>query len=152
MKAAQILVVGAMLACAGCAAPNPVPEPNAITLTDALVSTVDALNAAYRESHKKGNVVFGYYPCTVVATYNISATGLTDNKLALGASGGIAQGVSLSANVSAEKSYTGTRGNQVTLVFASRDCLPDAKAQAAKPAAPAGGGELVPFIRKPAGR
>jgi hypothetical protein len=129
-----------LTACLG-SANRVVPEPGEITLQDALVSTVQALNAAYQEARKPGVVQMGYYPCTLTANYNISATGVTGNKIG-GTIGGGIQGVTLSANASREDTLTGTRGNTVQVVFASSLCLPSqaAPANAAGGAGRAGAG------------
>ena len=130
----KMYIVGLLaLVCAGCnaGASRVVPEPDRITLMDALVSTVDALNAAYEEARKPGNQVIGYYPCTVTAVYNISANGVTNNKIGGGITGG-PPGVAISANASAENDLTAMRGNQVTLVFASSLCAPGHGAEAGK--------------------
>ena len=142
MRLLSMAVLSTALACGACNSPQTVvPEPNKITLQDALVSTVDALNAAYAEARKPGNQVIGYYPCTMAATFNVSATGVTDNKLGGSAGGGVA-GVTLSANASHEDSLTGTRGNNVTVVFASSICAPSATAKAA--AAPSTAADSTP--------
>ncbi|WP_294534364.1 hypothetical protein [uncultured Rhodoblastus sp.] len=111
---------------AGCASQN-VADPNAITLKQALVDTVDALDAAHQESllHRTN---FGFYGCTVTAVFNISATAGQDNKLALTASGPPATilPVSLGASGSVESTASGTRGNTVTILLATKPCLASA--------------------------
>ena len=126
-----------LLACSGCnGGTGVVPEPGKITLQDALVSTVQAMNAAYTEARKPGNVLMGYYPCTMEASFNISAEEVTTNKIGLTVSASIpTTGVSLGGNASRDQTSTGQRGNVVKVVFASSVCLPGS-ADAAKPAAP----------------
>ena len=125
----------AVLVCVGCGgARDVVPEPNAITLRDALVDTVRALNAAFQEARQPGNQIMGYYPCTLTANYNISATGTTGHKIGLAVGGGAPGGVTISANASREDSLTGARGNQVQVTFATSLCLPAAPVARAAPA------------------
>ena len=129
-----------LLACSGCSGGTAVvPEPGKITLQDALVSTVQALNAAYAEARKPGNVVIGYYPCTMKADFNISAQEVTTNKIGLTVQASVpASGVSLGGNASRDQTNTGQRGNTVEVVFASSVCMPGADtAKAADPAAAA---------------
>ena len=142
MQITKVAASAVVLVCAGCgnSARTVVPEPNKITLQDALVSTVQALNAAYVEARKQGNVIMGYYPCTVTANYNVSATGVTTNKIGGGIEAGLpGTGVAISANASREDGLTGLRGNTVQVVFASSLCLPSAGAKTADAAASAGG-------------
>jgi hypothetical protein len=112
----------------GCTAHQRVSEPSGITLSKAMRDTVDALAAA-REQGAKYDPKFGFYPCTVTAVFNVSATGTADNKTNIGVSGGpppeIAP-VSANLSVSNEETESGTRGNTVTLVFATKECLPQA--------------------------
>jgi hypothetical protein len=108
---------------AGCAT-QPVADPNAINLKQALVDTVDALAAAHEESiinHEN----FGFYGCTVTAAFNISATAGQENKLALSAAPPAAAvlPVSLGGSASFDSTASGTRGNTVTVVFATKPCL-----------------------------
>lgn len=134
MRAKLYLGLLLVLASAGCvrSSDRVVPEPERITLRDALVSTVGAINAAYEEARKPGNQVIGYYPCTVTAVFNISASGVTDNKIGGGLTAGLPKGISISSNVSTDNSLTGVRGNQVTVVFASSLCAPGQAAETAR--------------------
>jgi hypothetical protein len=111
-----------------------VPEPNAISLESALVGTVDAFNAAYARSRSYGAPI-GYYPCTLSATFNISATGTAQNKLAVGINGGVS-GATISGSASNENDLTAARGNVVVVTLASSLCLPSSSdsSTAAKPA------------------
>lgn len=110
----------------GCAATQTVSNPNTITLKNALVDTVDALNAAHAEAKKNGQY-FGFYGCSVTAVYNISATATQDNKLTLSASGPPATVVpiSIGSTLSSEATASGTRGNTVTVVFNTKYCMPN---------------------------
>jgi hypothetical protein len=134
-----------VLALAGCSQ-NRVPvEANAITLSQAMRDTVDAIYDARAEgilkAREAGGANLGYFPCTITAVFNISATGTVSNKLALGVSGGppaaIAP-VSLNLSGSNESVQSGTRGNTVTLVFASAPCMPMVQLKA--PGGPGGTG------------
>ena len=58
-----------------------------ISLSQALVSTMAALNDAKAASQKGGNN-FGLYACTVTATFNIAATSSVGGGLKLGADPG----------------------------------------------------------------
>lgn len=119
--------VGA-LALAGCnSARDVVGDPNAITLRRALVDTVDAFNAAHQRATTPPNTLIGFYPCTLKATFNISATGTTTDKAGLTIGGGL-DGVTITGNASREDTLTGVRGNVVEAVFATRECLPAASA------------------------
>ena len=125
------IIASPLICClAGCASQD-VADPNAITLKQALVDTVDALDAAHQESllHRTN---FGFYGCTVTAVFNISATAGQDNKLALTASGPPAKilPVTLGASGSFESTASGTRGNTVTVVLATKPCLAKAAASA----------------------
>ena len=136
--AAGIIGVGAL---AGCTAQQTVVEPNQITLSKAMVDTVDALADARAEGLAR-HTNFGLYACTVTAVFNISATGTADNKLAVGVSGGPPAAVApVTVNVSgsSEATQSGTRGNTVTLVLAANECLPKPPSVAA----PAGGGKAA---------
>jgi hypothetical protein len=124
-KRLSVGVILLSLACAACtSAPDRVvAEPNKISLQSALVDTVDALNAAYDRARSDGGRPIGFYPCTLSATFNISATGTADNKLAVGVSGGIS-GATINASASNENTLTAARGNVVVATFASSLCLP----------------------------
>src|SRR4051794_5846285 len=124
-KGFAIATIIAVLACAACtfAPDRVVPEPNKISLQSALVETVDALNAAYDRARSDGRRPIGFYPCTLSATFNISATGTADNKLAVGVNGGIS-GATISGSASNENILTAARGNVVVATFASSLCLP----------------------------
>jgi hypothetical protein len=134
--AAGIISVGGL---AACAAQQTVVEPNQITLSKAMVDTVDALADARAEGLAR-QTKFGLYACTVTAVFNISATGTADNKLAVGLSGGPPAAVApVTVNVSgsSETTQSGTRGNTETLVLAANECLP----KPSSPAQPASGGK-----------
>jgi hypothetical protein len=119
-----MLVTG--LGLAGCAATQDVSDPNRITLSDAMVSTVDALSAANAESIKdKTN--FGFYGCSVTAVFNVSATKTQDNKLALTASAPVSiLPVTVGATGSSEATASGTRASTVTVVLDTKYCFPNA--------------------------
>jgi len=128
-------------ALAACAAQQTVVEPNQITLSKAMIDTVDALADARAEGLTR-HTNFGLYACTATAVFNISATGTADNKVALGVSGGPPAAVApVTVNISgsSEATQTGTRGNTVTVVLATNECLP--KPPSAAP--PAGGGKAA---------
>lgn len=145
--ASAVISIGAL---AGCVTHQTVVEPNQITLSKAMVDTVDALAAARAEGLAR-QTNFGMYACTVMAVFNISATGTVDNKIALGVSGGPPAAVApVTVNLSGSNEVTesGTRGNTVTLVLATPECLPQA-ANAAGGAPPAknagpGGAPVTP--------
>jgi hypothetical protein len=147
-----------IIALAGCTATPNVVEPNQITLSQAMRDTVDALADA-REEGRLRQTNLGFYPCTVTAVFNISATGTKDNKLAVGMTGGppaaIAP-VTLNVSGSSEATQTGTRGNTVTLVLATSTCMPQASgaaqaggAKGAAAAAGKGGAAGVPSLLIP---
>jgi hypothetical protein len=146
-KTLASFAITSILACAACtwAPDRVVQEPNKISLQSALVDTVDALNAAYDRSHSGGRRPVGFYPCTLSATFNISATGTADNKLAVGVSGGMS-GATINASASNENTLTAARGNVVVATFASSLCLPADDAKATKAAKRASRGLPLPPV------
>jgi hypothetical protein len=126
----SVISVVALSACVS--ARQDVVEPNAVTLEQAMRDVVDSLSVAKAESDAKGGP-YGFYGCTVTVVFNINATGTKDNKLTLGVSGGPPASVApVTVNLtgSSEATATGTRGNTITMVFGSEDCLPQASAAA----------------------
>lgn len=107
---------------AGCATQN-VSNPSNITLAHALVDTADALNAAYLESKRNGRT-FGFEGCTITAVFNVSATAGEDNKLSLAAAPPAAIfPVGASAGATFESTASGSRGNTVTVLLATPQCM-----------------------------
>jgi len=108
---------------AGCAVQN-VADPTRITLEQAMVDTVHALNSANVESKRLGTH-FGFYGCSVTAVYNISATATADNKVALSATGPTPPLVPIGfgGSISSDVSTSGTRGNTVTVVLETPYCM-----------------------------
>ena len=112
-----------------------------ISLSQAMIETVDALAAARAEGQAK-QTSLGYYPCSVQAVYNISATLTKDNKVGLGVSGGPPAAIApVSVNLSGsnETTTSAVRGNTITLVFDTGYCLPQGGGAAAGAAAAAAG-------------
>lgn len=108
---------------AGCAiGPTSSPEANRITLQQAMVSTVDAIEAANKEAAKAGYLP-GFQPCSLTAVFSINDAGTVTNQLTLGA-GGTVSGATLGAQGHGEVGNNHTVGNQVTLVLVSKDCAP----------------------------
>jgi hypothetical protein len=118
-----------------------VADPARISLEQAMVDTVDALNAANRRS-KALHTDYRFYGCSVTAVYNISATATVDNKVGLSATGPTPPIVPIAyaATLSSDVNTSGTRGNTVTVVLETPYCMQ----QSIKPAGPPGG----PVIRK----
>jgi hypothetical protein len=108
---------------AACAVQN-VADPARISLEQAMVDTVDALNAANRRS-KHLHTDYKFYRCSVTAVYNISATATVDNKVGLTATGPTPPVVPIAyaGSISSEAQASGTRGNTVTVVLETPYCM-----------------------------
>jgi len=124
MKSIPLVFVVA-LACSACATgpERVVPQPSRISLKSALQDTVDALYAAYDRAHADGRRPIGFYPCTLSASFNISATGTANNELALGTGARTSNSLG-AASIGAGSMLTATRGNTIVVTFASDRCLP----------------------------
>src|SRR5262245_39359835 len=102
---------------AGCAVQN-VADPAGISLEQAMVETVRALDSAHAESKRRGTH-YGFYGCSVTAVYNISASATVDNKVGLSATGPTPPVVPIAygGTISSDVNTSGTRGNTVTVVL-----------------------------------
>jgi hypothetical protein len=118
----------------GCAASRIVDQPSNITLEMALRETVAALHSIQDQGVYNGsNSAVGFNPCTMQVTFAITA-GATDNKslvLNLGAPTGAPITAGLQGTIGTTE--TTSRGNTVTLLFATPACNPTGTLGSARP-------------------
>jgi len=122
---AYIIMVPTLLGACTQAPQTVVPQPTSITLENAVVQVVEALNAGRAVAARYPERI-GLDPCTVQVVFDITASGTSDNKIVLDASIKPPAPAPVSAGVSATVSdvLVANRGNHVTLTLTSPACNP----------------------------
>lgn len=117
MKEMKHALLGALFVAvlSGCCSTDHVANPKDITLSNALVSISQALDAMRREG--LSNKPFGLLPSEVEVTFNVSASREKAGELKLDLSAPVASPVTASAGGSTSFKATANRGNQITLKF-----------------------------------
>lgn len=123
------------VAAAGCSSYRPadIAQPPRITLREALVDVVDALNAA-RERSEHHRERTGLNPCGVTAVFNVAARATDGGRAELGLSVAppvVPVGVTAAGELS--RTAEASRGNVVTVHLTSPACLPEGTLGATRP-------------------
>lgn len=131
---AILLLPGLLVGC-GNAVGRIVPDPSSITLSQALVQTVDALYDARAAAlrHRRTDIPLGLNTCTVQATFNVTAGGTDDNKLVITLGTPTAAPINASLAGSAQDTATAGRSNQIVVLFTSPACNPTGTLGSTKP-------------------
>ncbi len=114
---------GCLAALAACSVrpTTEVPRPSEISLHDAVLDVVDSLQAGHARS--LAGYQLGLNVCTVTIVLDVVASGKNDGKLGLSVGTPTVAPVSASATGSYESTQEGYRGNTITMVLASPDCI-----------------------------
>jgi len=109
-----------------------VPRPTDVDIQHAVMQIRDAIVAAQDKS-KKDQQYAGMYPCTAQAVFNVTASANQQNTIVLDAA--IKPPVPASPSLGLSDSYVAganaSRGNQITITFASSLCMTSANGSAA---------------------
>ena len=101
----------------GCCSTDHVADPKDITLSNALVSVAESLNAMRQAAAT--NQPFGLFPSDVEVTFNISATRDNSGELKLDLAAPTGAPVTASAGGSLGFHATALRGNQIVVKFSN---------------------------------